>query len=131
MSRKIMVPIIIVVVLGLAAALYFLVFSGERPVVYTEYSPGDYFVTNVKDSNRLLKTGVILVLDDEKFAAGIDVNKALIRDTIIFILRDQDEATLRKSGSDEGIRKAIIAKLNTVLATEHVYDVYFTDYVMQ
>lgn len=151
MSKKILIPIILVVVLAVAAVLYFFVFTGEKPVVYTYFTPGDYFVTNVKDSNRLLKTVVVMVYDekDKKLTELMAVNQSLIRDTVIFILRDLNEAAIKDQTTVENLRQIIRDRLNEVLGLSenqiedptaasgfrvegsYIYDILFSDYVMQ
>jgi len=101
--------------------------------VYTYISPGDFFVTNVKDANRLLKVAVVIVVDteDKEILAEMEKHKPLIRDTIIFILRNADEETLRDTSAHPPLREMIRNELNEVLGSEHVVNVLFNDYVIQ
>ncbi len=124
--------IIIVAVLVVAAAVLFLfVFKGEPKPEYDQYSPGEYFVTNVKDSNRLLKTSIVLELDSEKLQEELTEKNTLIRDTIIYILRDMDEQEIMSDQAQDILRNEIRIALNSKLETEHIIGVLFNDFVMQ
>jgi flagellar FliL protein len=124
--------IIIVAVLVVAAAVFFLfVFKGEPKPEYDQYSPGEYFVTNVKDSNRLLKTSIVLELDSEKLQEELTEKNTLIRDTIIYILRDMDEQEIMSDQAQDILRNEIRIALNSKLETEHIIGVLFNDFVMQ
>ena len=75
--------ILVVLLLCAAAGAYWFYSNREVPETFFDYSPGDYFVTNVKDSKRLFKVSVVLRLttDDDKVIAEVFTrNNALIRD---------------------------------------------------
>lgn len=132
--KKILIIAVALVALA-GAAVYFFVLAPTPELPPVTFSPGDYFVTNVKDSNRLLKAAVVLVLDTDKaykkLPARLDANVAGVRDTIIFILRELDEDEIRADGVEDDLRKRISAALNTSLETEGVKTVLFSDFVMQ
>ena len=133
MNLKKLLPIILIVVLLVAAGLvYYFVFY-EAPVEYSYYTPGDYFVVNVKETNRLFKLGAVLVVDtkDADFLADLKEQQAGARDAIIFILTTIDEAQWRDPETPVWLRDAIKNVLNERFETEHFVDVYFTEYVMQ
>ena len=104
--------------------------GGDDKEVRVEYSPGAVFTTNVKDSDRLLKTAPVLVLDKEGLEEMLDLNIISIRDTIIFVLRELNEDSIRKSGRHEDLRERLAAELNEVLEIENIVDVRFSDFVM-
>jgi len=128
-------PIVIILAAAVAGVLlYFFVFKnmgGEKPVVYDYYSPGEYFVTNVKGSSNLFKTSPVLVVDNSSIIDTLTKKNALVRDTIIFILRDYTRDELNEVSTHKDIRLKIIAALNERLETEAIVDVYFNDYVIQ
>ena len=128
---KKLVIIIVVAVVAAGAVLYFFVLKGEPKPVYDQYSPGDYFVTNVKDSYRLLKTSVVLELDSKRMNNELKEKNKLIRDTIIFILRDMDEQEIKSAEAQDILRIEIRKALNKKLETEHIIGVLFNDFVMQ
>ena len=131
--KKFMPFILVLVVLLVGAGVAYFVLFYEAPVVYTNFSPGDVFVTNVNESDRLFRTGVVLVLDteDSKILDQMEKNKPLIRDTIIFILRKYSETDLKDASSHDKIRTEIMTAINKRLEFEHVVEVLFNDFVMQ
>jgi len=131
--KKIVIVIILLVVVGAAAAVYFLVFAGdnEKPEVRVEYSPGDFFTTNVGgQSTRLLKAAIILVVNKEGLEEQLTQDNARIRDTIIFILRDLTEEEIRDTGNQDDLREKIITALNERLGIDNFVEVLFNDFVM-
>ena len=129
--KKIAIIIVVVVVVA-AAALYFFVLSGddEKPEVRVEYSPGDFFTTNVGGgSSRLLKAGVILIVNQEGLEEKLTLENARIRDTVIFILRDLTEDEIRLQNQDK-LRDRIVTELNERLEVDWFVGVLFNDFVM-
>ena len=100
MKKKIIIIILAVALVG--AGLYFFVFSAapkEPEVCY--YTPGDYFVTNVKDSTALFKVTIVLeylTTDDTVTTEYFTKVNHVIRDIIVFTLRSKTEAELRSQG---------------------------------
>ena len=130
--KRIAIIIVIVVIIGAAAAHYFLVLNGDRekPEVREEYSPGEFFTTNVSGgSNRLLKAGVTLVVNKAGLEEKLTTENARIRDTIIFILRDLTEDEIRAQNQDR-LRDRIITELNERLGIDNFVEVLFNDFVM-
>ncbi|MCL1829505.1 MAG: flagellar basal body-associated FliL family protein [Oscillospiraceae bacterium] len=134
MNKKLIIIIIaVVMVVIVGVALYIFVFSGDRelPYVYAEYSPGDFFVTNVKEpSTRLLKVTVVLSLNTDTLGEMLKANNSVIRETILFVLRDQDEETLRAVNLD-GVKTKITNALNEKLEIDNITGILFSDYAVQ
>ena len=134
--KKIII-IIAAIVLVAAGASYFIFFAGgdeegkAEEVELTSYSPGDYFVTNVKDSSRLLKITVVLMLNTDKLTEELDANQYLIRDTIISIMRDLSEEDITSDNIQNWLRLQMADDLNSVLNIDNIVTVYFSDLVMQ
>ena len=133
MKKKAVVAVLILaVVLG---AVYFFMLKPEQEPIPITFAPGDYFVTNVKDSNRLLKTAVVLVINNDAsyshLPAKLDEHVAIVRDSIIFILRELSEDEIRASGVEQDLRAKIRQSINYKLETTGVQDVLFSDFVMQ
>lgn len=131
MKKNSVVLIILVLLAAVGALLYVFVFKGESELPYDQYSPGDFFVTNVKDSNRLLKTAVVLELDSEDMQDELKEKNTLIRDTIIFILRDMGETEIMSPDAQEILRTRLKTALGEKLETEHIIGILFNDFVMQ
>jgi flagellar basal body-associated protein FliL len=132
--KKKLIPILIVAVVVVAGALYFLVLrpdDGEKPVVYTEYSPGDFFVVNVADTNNLFKVAPVLVLDTDKLSEQLTAGNVRIRDTIYTVLRSLHKETILDVTKTDDIRKQIADAVNKRMEITNVVDVYFTEFVVQ
>ena len=131
--KKIIIIIAAVVVIGAVAVIYFTMGGDkEKPEVLVEYSPGDYFTTNVKDSatGRLLKTTIILVVNQEGLEEMLAKENTRIRDEIIFILRGLTEEDIMAEGTQDRLRNTIITSLNRRLGIDNFVEVLFNDFVM-
>ncbi len=132
--KKIIVIIAAVLIVGGAAAYYFLGIKGggEEPAVeLTSYVPGDYFVTNVKESNKLFKVTIVLMLDTDQLQDKLDESQYIIRDTIIARLRLLTEEDIRSNDIQDRLRETLTQELNSVLNIDNVVTIYFSDFVMQ
>jgi len=129
-SIKLGKGIILVVVTMLILSVLFTGCSSDK-VVITSYVPGDYFVTNIKDSARLLKTNVVLELTTDKAEEFLVANNHIIRDVIIFTLREHTEEELRSSGIEDILGVEIVTNLESALEIEYIQRVYFDDFVVQ
>ena len=132
-SKLPLIIIALVVVAAIVVVLFVFVLGGEKevPIVRTEFSPGAYFVTNVKPpSTRLLKLTVVLVLDTDTLTDFLNERASEIRDTIVSILRDQDEDTLRAVDLT-GLKNEIRTTLNERLEIENITDILITDIAVQ
>lgn len=128
--------IILVLVLAAAGVLYFTVFKGEdeEPVRpednYYSYVPGDYFITNVKDSSRLLKVTIVLQLDSNKLEEKLKKEQYIIRDNILFYLRSLREEDILSEDIEDNLRANLKPILNEALGFESIVNIYFNDFVM-
>lgn len=130
--KKIIIIIIAVVLVGAGVASYFLFFSNkEAPVIRAFYTPGDFFVTNIKDSKYLLKSTIVIELNEEGMDEYLTEYNHIIRDIIVFTLRDKTEDELRNSGIQEELRKEIVQKIKSEMDIDYVVDIFFNDYVIQ
>jgi len=132
MNKKIIVVIAVVVILAAGAGLYFFVLSDESepPEVRIEIVPvGEVFTTNVKGSQRILRAGVVLVVDREGLEDLLAARNNAIRDTIIFTLRDLEEEEIREVSQDN-LRRRLATALNNTLGIDNVVTILFNDFVM-
>lgn len=139
--KKKPVVLIIVIVLLLAViaggAYYFLVVRKSQSQKKTQessyytYELDDAFVTNVKDSQKLFKASVVLVLDTDKLDDTLKDKEPVIRDTILFMFRDLTEEDICSDTIQNKLRKEIPAAINKKLHIKDVVSVYFGDFVMQ
>lgn len=133
MKKKIL--IIIPIVLVVAAAVYFFVIAAPpKKAEVSYYSPGDPFVTNIKDSARLVKVAVqleITTTETEKDTAFLTDHNQKIRDTIVFTMRSKTETELRADDVKNSLCKELIDNLNQELGINYITNIYFTDYIVQ
>lgn len=125
-------PAVLAAIIAVLIAAVILSGCGEKeiPIVRTEFETGDYFVVNLKDSNRLLKITIVLVLDTDTLEEMMTSSAFEIRDTIATILRDQDEETMR-SIDLSGVKEKIRTGLNEKLEIDNITDILFTDIAVQ
>lgn len=130
-------PILVAVILVVAGAAYVFL---SKPAAAPEakpvfYSPGDPFITNVKDSNHLLKVSLVLVLDDNKatktLLEQLNLRNAEVRDTVLFILRDLTADEISATTAQDDLREQIRTALNDKMDTQEIKGILFNDFVMQ
>lgn len=143
MKKKL--PIIIVAVLvAVAFCVYFFVIKPmmEPPADETAqevkiedmyyYPPGEYFVTNVKDSLALAKTSTSLALTGEDKTAFLETNNALIRNAIIKVMISHTEDELRTPEAIDMLEKEMTEAVRAALQLDDaLYSVYVSDFVIQ
>ncbi len=135
MNKKVMIIILAIVIVA-AGVLYFTVFRGEdeapvRPEDnYFSYVPGDYFITNVKDSNRLLKVTIVLQMDSDKLEEKLKKEEYIIRDNILFYLRSLREEDILSEDVENNLRENLRPILNEALGFDNIVNIYFNDFVM-
>ena len=131
--KRIIIIVAIIAVLG-GGSFYFFVIrdTSDKPEPRIEYTPsGDYFTTNVVGGRRLLKTSLILVVNEKGLEEFLESENGRIRDTIIFILRDLTEEQILEPGTQDILRDRILTELNERLGIDNFVEVLFNDFVMQ
>lgn len=132
MKKKLIIIILILAVVG--AALYFFVFSGPKKPEISYYTPGDYFVTNIKDSTRLVKVTIVLGLEStdptgtEEYLTKVN---HVIRDIVVFTLRDKTEEELRSDAIRDTLTVELVKNINEGLGVDYIKTIYFNDFVIQ
>lgn len=132
MKKAIIIIILVLAVAG--AAVYFLFLTPPPEPETFFYTPGDYFVTNIKDSKALIKVTIVLELsttDEESAREYLTENNHIIRDVIVFTLRSKTEDELRSQGIEDTLRKEIAKNLESKMGLDYIETIYFNDYVIQ
>jgi flagellar basal body-associated protein FliL len=132
MKKIIIIIAAALVVVGGVAYFIFLKPAPEPEVSF--YSPGETFVTNIKDSVRLLKASVVLEIsttETEKVTEYLTLNNQVIRDIIVFTLREKTEDELRSMGVEEGLREELKKNISEKMNIDYIQKVYFNDFVIQ
>lgn len=152
-SNKLLLIVIIVLLLvllivgGLVA--YFLLSGGDEEQVepqkvekkkkvskMTEIGPIyplDRFIVNLlsNNSSRYLKCKIDLELDAPELQAEVDKKLPAIRDLIIRILSSKTVEEIQTSKGKEKLKEEIKRKINEILTTGEIRNVYFTEFVIQ
>ena len=132
MKKILIIVIVVMILMGVAGYLLFLM--PPPPVETIYYVPGDYFVTNIADSTRLLKTTIVLELstaEADKVTEYLTENNHILRDIIVFTLRSKTEDELRSNGIEETLRTEIVNNLESKMGLDYIVTIYFNDYVIQ
>ncbi|QCI28345.1 flagellar basal body-associated protein FliL [Caminibacter pacificus] len=95
--------------------------------------PLDKFVVNLVSTNadRYLKCKIDLELDSPELQQEIDKKLPAIRDLIIRILSSKTVEEIQTSKGKEKLKEEIKRKINEILTTGEVRNVYFTEFVIQ
>lgn len=136
MKKKLIIIIAAVLVVVIAVCLYFFVFAKPPEKINSYFEPGDYFVTNIKDSPSLIKTTIVLEItvyesDLEDTTEYLKQNNHIIRDIIVFILRSKTEEELRSQDIADALRTQIVQRINEQMGIDYISTIYFNDYVVQ
>jgi flagellar basal body-associated protein FliL len=134
MKKNIIIIAVAVIALGVGA--YFLLFRDkdggkDAKVITYDFAIEDPFITNVKRSEKLLKTSVILVVDKKDLDEFLDKNLYTLRDTVLFILRELTEEDITNTEIQNALRGRIADALNQALDIDNIVNIKFSDFVMQ
>ncbi len=131
--KKIII-IIVAVLVVVAGVTYFLFLKPAPEPEISFYATGENFVTNIKDSLRLLKTSVVLEIsttETETVKEFLTANNHVLRDIIIDTLRGKTEDELRSMDIQENLRVEIKNSISEKLGIDYLQKVYFNDFVIQ
>lgn len=139
MSKTMIIIILIAVILILAAsaALYFFVFANQgnegeqtQEQAGVVFHTGEVFVTNLKDSDLLLKTDIFISVPDKDLRILQD-NVQLVRDRIIRVLRSFSEEDIVREDLQDLVSDRLKNDLQNTLRIDKIINVYFTEFVVQ
>lgn len=94
------------------------------------YSFQDPFISNIKDSNKILKVVIKLELTNPKIEDVINAKNSLIRHEINLLLRGKTEDDLKGSEGQSMVQKEILDVIRKLLDTESVQNVYFDEFII-
>lgn len=95
------------------------------------YSFEDSFVTNIKDSKKILKTVIDVEIADKKIEELITAREPEIRNEINLILRSKTEKDLEGSEGQESLQNELLASLRKIIKTEKIINIYFKEFIIQ
>jgi len=95
--------------------------------------PLDGFIVNLlsNNSSRYLKCKIDLELDSPELQEEVDKKLPAIRDLIIRILSTKTVEEIQTSKGKEKLKEEIRRKINEILTTGEIRNVYFTEFVIQ
>ncbi len=95
--------------------------------------PLDQFIVNLVSSNadRYLKCKIDLELDAPALQKELDKKLPAVRDAIIQILSSKTVEEIQTARGKEKLKEEIKRKLNEILSTGQIRNVYFTEFVIQ
>lgn len=135
MKKNLIIIVLIISLIAIGAGVYFVVFAnsgddtGREKMVY--FTPGDYFVTNLNNSDSLVKVTVVLLLSEEGHEDALGSEQALIRNHITFILRSLSPEDFKKTDLEQILSDQICKKLNEEFMVEYFKQAIFSDLLVQ
>ena len=95
--------------------------------------PLDPFIVNLVSSNanRYLKCKIDLELDSPELQQEVDKKLPAIRDLIIQILSSKSVEEIQTAKGKQKLKEEIKRKINEILTTGEIKNVYFTEFVIQ
>jgi len=95
--------------------------------------PLDQFIVNLvsNNSSRYLKCKIDLELDAPELQQEVDKKLPAIRDLIIRILSSKTVEEIQTAKGKEKLKEEIKRKINEILTTGEIRNVYFTEFVIQ
>jgi len=140
---KLIILVVLIVALGGGGFFGYKKFFGKKSEeVAEEQKPTipqtvtyqlDTFLVNLADpgGKRYLKLTMELELDNSKVIDEITKENFKIRDTILLILSSKEFDDISTVGGKLALKKEIMAKLNGMLHTGKVLNIYFTEFLVQ
>ena len=129
--KKIIIIVVAVLALGIGAFVFFTQSSQPKALVPFTHDPGDYFITDIKGSNQLLKADIMIYVADDSIKLEIEEKNHIIRNDIIFILRSMTAEQLKAEGIQDQLSASITARLNQEFENEDFLKIYFNEFVIQ
>ncbi|MCP4688552.1 MAG: flagellar basal body protein FliL [Desulfobacterales bacterium] len=152
MSKKIVILIIVAVVLllGLIGGGFFMIWSQMNAIQMAQLEDEEEededaipaigpifklqaFVVNLSGDKgkRYLRTTMDLELRDELVSENVQRRLPQIRDAILMILPAKTMKEITQPEGKVALRTEIIEKLNELLGTDAINNVYFSEFVVQ
>jgi len=93
----------------------------------------DDFIVNLadKESKRYVRIGITLEVKSSGAADEVQKRLPQVRDAVIVSLSNKLSEDIEGAEGKELLRKTLLTKINDILAISKVYNLYFTDFVIQ
>jgi len=150
--KLIIIILIVLILIGGGVAAYFFVFSGgqadttqqnnqqsvqesrsEKSATIGPLYSFDTFIVNLSDAggSRYLKVTMQVELSSSELEAEIEKRKPQLRDIILTVLSSKTYAEVSTAQGKLALKQEIIRRVNLVLTTGTLENVYFTEFVAQ
>ncbi|SHI39970.1 Flagellar basal body-associated protein FliL [Clostridium cavendishii DSM 21758] len=133
----IIIFVVAVIVAGGTFAGVYMYMKGQTNTVVKEayYDLKDEFLVNLSDeggkSYVKAKVSVAYNEKDKSFGAGLDAQKAVLRDSIITFFKTKSSKELTDPKSSEAIKKELTSAINKKLSDGQLTNVLFQDLTVQ
>lgn len=137
-----LIIVLVIIITGVASFTFFTYFSvssdedNEGEIKNVEdirstYDAGSYTV-NISNNNQIsfVRATIVFELENAELAEELDKRSSQIRDRVISTLRAQNEEILEEPGS-ETIKEIVKDKVNDLLISGEITNVWFTELVVQ
>lgn len=137
-----LIVVLVIIITGVASFTFFTYFSvsndekEEKEVQSIEdirptYEAGSYTV-NISNNNRInfIRATIVFELEKSDLAKELDKRTSQIRDRVISTLRSQNQEILEEPGSNT-IKRIVKEKINELLISGEITNVWFTELVVQ
>ena len=89
------------------------------------------FVTNLADAGRYVRLEVELEMTGRDCLPELEAKKALVKDGVLGILRSTGYGDLEGGMGMDRLRERVREKINSVIRTGQVKEVYFSSFIAQ
>lgn len=137
----ILIPVILLLIGGGAGAYFFLTHkkkeSTKQMVVAPKklgvmYDLGSFLVNLAdKNANTYAKVSITLELSNEKVQQEVVKRLPIIKDAVINLLSSKTYDEIRTPEGKEELRLELIKRINAILITGGVQNIYFTQFIVQ
>jgi flagellar FliL protein len=138
-----LIVVLVIIITGVASFTFFTFFSvsgdednNENEISSVEdirstYSVGN-FTVNISNNNQIsfVRASLVFELESTEMIEELDKRSSQIRDRIISTLRAQNQEILEEPGADS-IKAIVKDKVNEILISGEVTNVWFTELVVQ
>ncbi len=106
--------------------------GGETAVKSFPFALEKPFITNLSDSQKILRTEIVLEVTDEALVTSLVEESYKIEDTVISILRELTDKEVAQPGIKDELKTKILDALKAEFGEigEQISKVYFTTFVV-
>ncbi|MFP3158174.1 MAG: flagellar basal body-associated protein FliL [Hydrogenobaculum sp.] len=136
----ILIPVLLLLIGGGAGAYFFLTHkkkSTKQMVVAPQklgvmYNLGSFLVNLAdKNANTYAKVSITLELSNRKVQQEVVKRLPIIKDAVINVLSSKTYDEIRTPEGKEELRLELIKRINAILVTGGVQNIYFTQFIVQ